>query len=325
MKDEGRQPTASLKDRASAVVIVKAAELGADVVTTASTGNAAAALAGLAASVGQPTVIFVPETAPQAKIAQLLAYGATVVLVKGSYNDAFDLCTAAAAHYGWYNRNTGVNPFTSEGKKTVSLEILAQLGWEPPDVMLVSVGDGSIIGGVHKGLRDALALGWIDRMPRLIGVQAAGSDYMVQAFESGEDVKTKPAIPAETLADSISADLPRDRVKAMNAVSQTGGAFIRVSDEEILAAIPELAHTTGVFAEPAGAAAYAGLVSARDAGLVDAGDSVVVIATGNGLKDISGVMKGVASTGAEPLHVLPSLDSLTEILVPPRKHKRGTE
>ena len=325
IKDEGRQPTGSLKDRASAMVIVKAAEAGADVVTTASTGNAAAALSGLAASVGQPTVIFVPETAPEAKIAQLLAYGSTVVLVKGTYNDAFELCTAAAAHYGWYNRNTGVNPFTSEGKKTVSLEILAQLRWQPPDVILVSVGDGSIIGGVHKGLRDAFALGWIDRMPRLIGVQAAGSDYMVQAFERGEDVRTKPPIAATTVADSISADLPRDRVKAMNAVTATNGAFLRVSDDEILAAIPEVAHTTGVFAEPAGAAAYAGLVSARDSGIVGPEDAVVVIATGSGLKDIGGAMRGVAATGAKPLSVAPSLDELTTVLVPPHKHQRGNE
>ncbi len=218
-----------------------------------------------------------------------------------------------------------MNPFTSEGKKTVSLEILAQLRWNPPDVIAVSVGDGSIIGGVHKGLRDAMALGWIDRMPRLLGVQAAGSDYMVQAFESGEDVATKPPIAAATAADSISADLPRDRIKAMKAVTETGGAFIRVSDDEILAAIPELAHTTGVFAEPAGAAAYAGLVSARDSGLVGPGDSVVVIATGNGLKDIGGAMRGVAAAGATPLRVAPSLDALTEILVPPHKHERGTE
>ncbi len=325
VKDEGRQPTASLKDRASAVVVVKAAEAGAAVVTTASTGNAAAALSGLSASVGQPNVIFVPESAPEAKVAQLLAFGSTVVLVEGTYGDAFDLCTEAAAHYGWYNRNTGVNPFTTEGKKTVSLEILAQLGWEPPDVILVSVGDGSIIGGVHKGLRDAAELGWIDRMPRLIGVQAAGSDYLVQAFESSEDVKAKAPISAHTVADSISADLPRDRVKAMNAVTRTGGAFIRVSDDEILAAVPELARSTGVFAEPAGAAAYAGLIAARDSGLVDHNDSVVIIATGNGLKDIASAMRAVSASGAAPLTVAPSLDALTRVLVPPTKHQRGNE
>ena len=184
VKDEGRQPTASLKDRASAMAIVKAMEIGAEVVTTASTGNAAAALSGLSASVGQKNVIFVPETAPQAKIAQLLAYGSTVALVKGTYGDAFDLCMEAAAEFGWYNRNTGFNPYMTEGKKTAGLEILEQLDWNVPDAIFVSVGDGSIIGGVHKAMKDALALGWIDRSPRIFGIQSAGSDYLVQAFES---------------------------------------------------------------------------------------------------------------------------------------------
>ncbi|MCL1598801.1 MAG: pyridoxal-phosphate dependent enzyme, partial [Actinomycetia bacterium] len=205
VKDEGRQPTASLKDRASAMAIVKAQERGAEVVTTASTGNAAAALAGLSASVGQKNVIFVPASAPEAKIAQLLAYGSTVALVDGSYGDAFELCMEAAAEYGWYNRNTGYNPYMTEGKKTAGLEILEDLAWNPPDAIFVSVGDGSIIGGVHKAVKDALALGWIERTPRIYGIQAAGSDYLVQAFESGEDVLTKAPIAADTVADSISA------------------------------------------------------------------------------------------------------------------------
>ncbi|MEE8457155.1 MAG: pyridoxal-phosphate dependent enzyme, partial [Acidimicrobiia bacterium] len=182
VKDEGRQPTASLKDRASAMALVKAQERGADIVTTASTGNAAAALAGIAASVGQASVIFVPASAPEAKVAQLLAYGSTVVLVNGTYGDAFDLCMEASAEYGWYNRNTGYNPFMTEGKKTAGLEILEDLNWEVPDAIFVSVGDGSIIGGIHKAVKDAIALGWIDRPPRIFGIQAAGSDYLVQAF-----------------------------------------------------------------------------------------------------------------------------------------------
>src|SRR5690606_9090110 len=191
---------------------------------------AAAALSGLCASVGLQNVIFVPASAPQAKIAQLLVFGATVLLVEGTYDDAFDLCLQAAAHYGWYNRNTAYNPYMSEGKKTASYEICEQLGWQAPAAIFVSVGDGCIIGGLHKGLKDLLALGRIDRMPRLIGVQAAGSDYMVQAWESGEDVLTKAPIQASTVADSISAGLPRDRLKAMAAVSETGGSYIRVSD-----------------------------------------------------------------------------------------------
>ena len=314
VKDEGREPTASLKDRASAMAVVKAQERGADVVTTASTGNAAAALSGISASVGQKNVIFVPASAPEAKIAQLLAYGSTVALVSGNYGDAFDLCMEASAEYGWYNRNTGYNPFMTEGKKTAGLEILEDLGWEAPDAIFVSVGDGSIIGGVHKAMKDAVALGWIDRMPRIYGIQSAGSDYLVQAFESGEDVLTKAPISADTVADSISADLPRDRIKAMAAVTETGGVYLRVPDDEILAAIPTLARGSGVFAEPAGATPYAGLVVAAERGLVGPNDRVVLLATGSGLKDVASVMKAVAAVGTEPMRVAPNLEALKEAL-----------
>ncbi len=314
VKDDGREPTASFKDRASAIAIVKAREAGADIITTASTGNAAAALSGLAASVNQPNVIFVPASAPQAKIAQLLTFGSTVMLVEGTYDDAFDLCMEAADAFGWYNRNTGYNPYMSEGKKTVSYEICEQLGWDAPDVIFVSVGDGCIIGGVYKGLYDLLQLGWIDHMPRIIGVQAQGSNYMAEAWEKGEDVLTKPPIQAHTVADSISAGLPRDRLKAMRAVRESEGAFVVVSDEEILTAIPELAQKTGVFAEPAGAAAYAGLRKAAAQGLVSADDRIVVINTGSGLKDVTSAMKAAAKTGAEPYFVKPSLEDVKRAL-----------
>ena len=314
VKDEGRQPTASLKDRASAIAVVKARERGSTIVTTASTGNAAAALSGMAASVGLPNVIFVPASAPEAKIAQLLAYGSTVVLVDGSYTDAFDLCMEAAAEYGWYNRNTGFNPYMTEGKKTAALEILEQLDWEPPDAIFVSVGDGSIIGGLHKGVRDALALGLIERAPRLFGVQAAGSDFMVQAFENDEDVVTKPPIAAETIADSISADLPRDRVKAMAAVRETGGAYLRVDDDDILAAIPVLARGSGVFGEPAGAASYAGLLAAVEVGMIAPDERVVVLCTGSGLKDVASALRAVDRSGTGPLRVAPQLSSLESAL-----------
>ena len=314
VKDDGRQPTASFKDRASAIAVVKGQEKGAKIITTASTGNAAAALSGLCASVKQPNVIFVPETAPQAKIAQLLSFGATVMLVKGTYDDAFELCLQAAREYAWYNRNTGYNPYMSEGKKTVSYEICEQLRWQAPDRIFVSVGDGCIIGGVHKGLKDLLALGWIDRMPKLMGVQAEGSAYLYQAWQRGEDVLTKPPIVAQTVADSISASLPRDRLKAMAAVKETSGAYLTVSDDEILTAIPALARGCGVFAEPAGAAAYAGLVKAINKRLVSPGERIVVINTGNGLKDVASAMKAVDRIGTRPYCVAPNLDDLKRVL-----------
>jgi threonine synthase len=293
VKDDGRQPTASLKDRASAIAVIKARELGLATITTASTGNAAAALAGLCAAVAQPNVIFVPRTAPQAKIAQLLAYGATVLLVDGSYDDAFELCLKAAPEFGWYNRNTGFNPYMSEGKKTAAYEICEQLGWQAPDRIFVPVGDGCIIGGIHKGLRDLLALGWIDRMPKLMGVQAEGSAALADAWERGLEATEMQPIKAHTIADSISAGLPRDRIKALRAVRDSGGAYIRVSDDKIVSAIPALARGCGVFAEPAAAAAYAGLLEAMERALVKPEERIVVLATGSGLKDIATAIKSV--------------------------------
>ncbi len=314
VKDDGRQPTASFKDRASAIAVVKAQEKGAKIITTASTGNAAAALSGLSASVEQKNVIFVPESAPPAKIAQLLVFGSTVMLVKGTYDDAFELCLSAAKEYGWYNRNTAYNPYMTEGKKTAAYEICEQLRWEAPDRIFVSVGDGCIIGGLHKGLKDLLAMGWIDKMPKLMGVQAAGSSYMYQAWKNGEDVLAKPPVSANTVADSISAGLPRDRIKALAAVKETDGAYISVTDDEILGAIPALARGVGVFAEPAGAAAYAGLVKAVNDGLISRDERIVVLNTGNGLKDIASAMKSVEMIGTKPYRVEPTLKSLKEQL-----------
>ncbi|MGD2012244.1 MAG: threonine synthase [Desulfobacterales bacterium] len=321
VKDDGVQPTASFKDRASAVAVVKAMEKGAGIITTASTGNAAAALSGLCASVGQANVIFVPETAPQAKIAQLLVFGSQVILVKGSYDDAFALCLKAANNYGWYNRNSGYNPYMTEGKKTAAYEICEQLAWKAPDRIFVSVGDGCIIGALHKGLKDLVALGWIDKMPKLMGVQAAGSSYLYTAWKNGEDVVTKPPITAQTLADSISTGLPSDRIKALAAVSETGGAFISLSDDDILAAIPALARRTGVFAEPAGAAAYAGLVNAVNRRLVSGDEEIVVLNTGNGLKDVAGAMQAVDLVDTKPFRIEPDVAALEQLVTGWGKNK----
>ena len=314
VKDDSRLPTASFKDRASAVAVVKAAEIGAEVITTASTGNAAAALSGLCASVGQKNVIFVPASAPQAKIAQLLMFGSTVILVEGSYDDAFELCLQAAGEYGWYNRNTGYNPYMSEGKKTCAFELCEQLFWEPPDAVFVSVGDGCIIGGIHKGFKDLVALGWIERIPRIYGVQAAGSNYLAEAWQNGEDITCKAPIAAETIADSISAGLPRDRIKALAAVVETGGAYLTVSDQEILRAIPDLAGKTGIFAEPAGAATWAGLQKAAAMAMLGRKESVVMINTGSGLKDVSSAMLAVEQLGLPSFTVKPSIQRFRELV-----------
>ena len=312
VKDEGRQPTASLKDRASALAVLKAKEKRASIITAASTGNAGAALAALCAAAEIPSVIFVPATAPQPKVAQLLSFGATVALVNGSYHQAFDLCLWASDQFGWYNRNTGYNPYMTEGKKTVSYEIWEQMGFEVPDVVVVSVGDGCIIGGVHKGFVDLWRLGWIDRIPRLIGAQSEGSAYMYEAWKNGEDLTSKPPVRADTIADSIAADLPRDRFKAMAAVTETGGAFVKVTDSQILSSMVTMGQRMGVFAEPAAAAAMAGLRVARWEGLVEEGERVVVISTGNGLKDIDAAMAAVTASGEGPLRVDPEIEALAE-------------
>lgn len=314
VKDDGHSPTGSFKDRASALAVSVARHRNTDVIATASTGNAAAALAGMAAAMGQPCAIFVPESAPPAKIAQLLAYGATVFAVQGTYDQAFELCMEACAQMGWYNRNTGYNPLMAEGKKTAAYEIAEEMGWKIPDALFVSVGDGCIISGLHKGFRDLLALGLIDRLPRLYGVQAAGSDFMTQAFENQEDVRSKAPVMTHTIADSLAAGLPRDRVKAMRAVRDTGGAYLRVNDEAILTAILELARGCGVFAEPAAAAAWAGVAPAVTRGLVDKNETICVVCTGSGLKDVQAAIQACSLRGQAIIPVAPSAAGLSQVL-----------
>lgn len=313
VKDDGQNPTASLKDRASSMVVARAIEKGIGVVSAASTGNAAAALSGVGASVQTAKIdiiIFVPATAPEAKIAQLLVYGAKVLLVEGTYDQAFDLCFEMSQQEGWYCRNTGINPFTTEGKKTVAYEIAEQMEWRVPDVMVISVGDGNILAGVHKGFRDLYQLGWIQRIPRLIGVQAEGSSALVKAWQQNLNAVEMQPQPADTVADSISAGLPRDRAKALRAARETNGGFLAVSDGDIIASIPKLARLTGVFAEPAAAAVYAGAKRAVELNWIHPDDEIVLLVTGSGLKDVKRAQESV--TGA--IRVEPDLASVRQAL-----------
>lgn len=312
IKDEGRNPSASFKDRASSVVVARTREIKAEVVVTASTGNAGAALACMSAAVGQRAVIFAPKTAPQAKIAQLLVFGAQVILVDDNYDSAFDLTIEAANEFGWYCRNTGYNPFTAEGKKTGGLEIWEQVilpmgKTNKPLNVFVSVGDGNIISGIHKGLKDLQALGWLEQMPRLFGIQSDKSAAIANAFKAG----TEEIIPvqATTIADSISVDLPRDGVRAVRAARETGGAYITVPDEDIIAAIGEVGKA-GIFVEPAGATAYAGLQKAVREGIITPDDPVLVINTGSGLKDVRAAMMAVQ---AAPV-IEPNMKALKKLL-----------
>ena len=312
VKDEGRNPTASFKDRASAILVARAREIKAEIIVTASTGNAGAALAGMAAAVGHKAVIFAPKSAPQAKIAQLLVYGAHVILVDGNYDAAFDLTIEAAREFGWYCRNTGYNPFTAEGKKTGAFEIWEQvapglLAGEKPLCIFVSVGDGNIISGLHKGFKDLARLGWLETMPRLFGVQSELSSAIANAFDAGND--TILPVNSTTIADSISVDLPRDGVRAVRAAVETNGAYLKVSDAEIISAIAELG-VNGIFSEPAGSTALAGLKKAIRKGIVAADDPVLVINTGNGLKDVRAAMMAVPNAAI----IEPSMNALKKYL-----------
>jgi threonine synthase len=283
LKDDSRNPSGSLKDRASAIAIVRA---GAQTIACASTGNAASSLATQAASVGIPCVIFVPEQAPRAKIVQLLMCGATVFAVQGSYDQAFDLCITACQRSGWYNRNTGYNPYLVEGKKTVGLEIAEQLHWEPPDTVLVPSGDGCIISGVYRAFEDLLHLRLVRRIPRLIAVQSTRSPALVQALQGDGVVR---ACEATTIAEGISVRLPRNGAMAVRCVRASQGYGVLVSDEEILAAEKALASLSGVFAEPSAAAAYAGLLRLLDEGRVTRDERIVLLITGSGLKSVEAV------------------------------------
>ena len=321
LKDEGLNPSASFKDRASAVAITRARELGVEVVAGASTGNAGSSMACMAASVDLPCVIFVPATAPPAKIAQLLIFGAKVVAVRGSYDEAFDLCFEICQQRGWFNRNTGYNPFTREGKKTCSLELCEQLGWQAPDRVIVPVGDGNIISGIWKGLRELHELGLIDRLPQVVCAQSTMSSAIsrtVWAVQQAHGDRSSidwssvevQRVQADTVADSIAVDVPRDGLAAVRAVIESGGEAVTVPDRDILAAIPEIARLAGVFCEPSCAAAWACLKALAGKGRIKPDDRIVCLLTGSGLKDIANARK----VAGEPTTIDADLDAANRAL-----------
>jgi threonine synthase len=318
VKDEGRNPTASFKDRASAVGVVKALEKSATEITCASTGNAASSLAGFAAAAGISATIFVPARAPEAKVAQLLVYGARVFSVQGTYDEAWELCMEASAKLGWYNRNCAINPYLIEGKKTVSLELAEQFSrltpGRVPDWIVVSVGDGCTIAAVWKGLKEMHRLGILTRLPRVLGVQTEGCQPFAEAWR--EHGKLAPC-EANTLADSIAVGHPRNFVKGMRAVTESVGAFIAVSDEEILESIPMLARKAGVFGEPAGVACVAGVKRAVAAGIIGRSESAALIMTGNGLKDIQSAVRAAGRAIA----IRPEMDAVREAFLLRRQNE----
>jgi len=309
LKDDTRNPSGSTKDRASQLVVAKAIESGAQTIAAASTGNAATALAAVAASAGLRAVVFVPAGAPPAKLIQMLSYGAEVLPVAGSYDDAFELSLAACERFGWINRNTAFNPFTIEGKKTAALEIAAAMAPEGPDAIIVTAGDGVITAGLAKGFADLETAGLIARRPRLIVVQPEGTAAIATALRSGAD-EIVPVPGAASIADSLTVEAPRNAMLCLREVRASNGAGVIVSDDAILAAIPRLARLTGVFAEPAAAAALAGLESALAESLVDRDERVVLMITGSGLKDIAAAARALEM----PEAIEPSLKAVEKAL-----------
>ncbi len=309
IKDDGRLPTSSLKDRSSFVGTARALRQGHRVIAGASTGNAAASLAGLGASLGLDVVVFVPASSPSAKLAQAMAYGARVLRVDGDLGTAHALCVEASARYGWYDCSPATNPFLIEGKKTCGHEIAEQLqDAELPDWVVMSAGDGCSLAGTWKGLWEMRRIGHLERLPRMLAVQAAGAAPLARAFDAGTEHVER--VEARTVADAIGIDLPRNPLKVLRAVRMSAGAFVRVSDPDLLSWVPRLAQLSGVFGEPAAAAAVAGVATARAAGIIAREETVLCVAAGHGLKDME------RSPPAMPMPdpVAPSVEAIAERL-----------
>ncbi len=307
VKDDGRQPTGSLKDRASAIGILMSKASHKDIISCSSTGNAASSLAGISARLNMPCVIFVPQRAPLPKIAQLVVFGANVFKVSGTYSQAFQISQNSAQKYNWYNRNCAINPYLVEGKKTVSLEIIEQMKNSLPDWLVVSVGDGCTVSGVCKGLLELYNVGYIDKLPRVLAVQSERADALYRAWKYDTDLKEGDS---STIADSIAVGYPRNWRKAIKYINQVDGIMLTVSDNEIVEMHKDIPRLTGIFSEPAASASFAGLKRAIDSNIISINESVVVISTGNGLKDINTTIDNIN----QPPIISTSIDNLEEHL-----------
>jgi len=303
LKNDGLNPSASLKDRASFLVVAEANRLKESCIVTASTGNAASALAAVCAAAGSQAIIIVPESAPRAKLVQMVLYGACVIPVRGTYDDAFRLSLEYTARKGGLNRNTAYHPLTIEGKKTVGLEIYEQNRFKVPDAILVPVGDGVIISGVYKAFYDLKAAGLISRLPRLVCVQAERSAAIHHYIRTG---KYQNARRAATIADSISVSIPSNAHLARRAVIESRGFSITVTDRDILQGQRTLAEKSGVFAEPAAAATVAALRKLQGGGLLGRREQIVLLITGHGLKDVDAAL----STVRIPASIEPKVEAL---------------
>ena len=319
LKDDTLNPSASTKDRASAVAVQRATDIGATVVSAASTGNAGSSLACLAAALGLRAVVFVPESAPVAKLTQMLSFGATVIAVRGNYDTAFDLCLAASDEMGWFNRSTGYNPFTREGKKTCAFEIWQDLDGRIPDRVVVPAGDGNMLSGMWKGWCDLHTAGLINRLPKIDCAQSESSAaicHTVRRLRDNNDAEPTwstvvvDKVEASTVADSIAVDRPRDGLAAVKAILHSAGEAVTISDAEILAAIPDLARSTGIFAEPAAAATWAAVQQMVRNDRITKHELVVCVVSGSGLKDVA----HASEVAGKPLVIDPSIEAVRKVL-----------
>ena len=289
LKFDGANPTGSLKDRASYLVSAFANKYHVRKIVVASTGNAASSMAGVAASAGQQAIIFMPATAPKAKLVQCLQYGATVIPIRGNYDVAFDISLKFSERTGYLNRNTGYNPLTIEGKKTVSFEMIAQSGNKGVDYVFLPVGDGVVLSGVIKGFLDLQFIGAIKKIPTIIGVQAKRSSFLHSAFHQNKfDLKYR----AETVADSISVNVARNGYTAVSDLKKVNGDVVVVDDKNILDAQKYISRMSGMFCEPSSAASFAGFLNIKDR--IPHNSRIAFLLTGHGLKDVDNAMKALS-------------------------------
>jgi threonine synthase len=307
IKNEGANPTGVFKDRGSLVELTKAKELGAKAVCVASTGNMAASVAAYASVAGLLCYVLVPEGTAIGKLAQALSYGARLLQVRGTYNDAARLTEEMSVRHGFYL--AGDYAFRVEGQKSQAYEIIEQLDWRAPAAVIVPMGCGTNMAAVWKGFKEFYELGLIDCLPRMIGVQADGCAPILTAFQTGAERPT-PVEKPFTVCTAVAAGDPVDGLKALAALRESGGCGVILSDAEILDAQQQLAHLESVFVEPAGAIPIAALNSLLTTGRIRPDEVVVCVATGNGLKDPKAAMRVLPS----PATIEPSMAEVDKFL-----------
>ena len=313
VKDEARNPTGSFKDRCSAVSISKALECSVGEVAMASSGNAGASACAYSARAGITCRVFVPASVDPAKLSQIIIYGGRVVRVEGTLGDCHSLTSEACKKYGWQEitTNSQSNVYSTQGSKTTAFEICLQLEWETPNWLIVPFGGGGNLFGHWLGFQEFQRFGFIEDMPRLAAIQAAGCAPFVKAFrERTATNQVKTWKRPETIASGIACVYPYDVDVALPAVYQSEGTAEAVTDEEILEAEALLAKNEGIFAEPAAASSIAGLIKLVDSGLIEGDDLIVCEVTGNGLKDTKSTM----NLYKEPAAIVPDLRELECVL-----------